>query len=130
MNVEAISALVLDDTGMVSMTELCEQSGLSESELAMLVDSGALAPRDVRAGMPTFSASCVVVARTARRLRDDFALEDARAWCERLLESQPDHGHVAWAEALRSLLLVPGMPARDVARIVGLPGGDQDERER
>ena len=79
MNVEAISALVLDDTGIVSMTELCEQSGLSESELAMLVDSGALAPRDVQAGLPTFSASCVVVARTARRLRDDFALEDAHA---------------------------------------------------
>ncbi len=77
MNVESIAALVLDDTGAISMTQLSEQSGLSETELRMLVECGALEPRDERGW--TFSARCIVTARTARRLRDDFALEDAHA---------------------------------------------------
>ncbi len=49
-----------------------------------------------------------------------WALEDAREWYERLLESQPDQGHVAWASALRSMLLVPGMDAHAVSRITAL----------
>ena len=77
MNVESISALVLDDSGAISLTQLVDQSGLSETELRMLVDCGALEPRDEAAW--TFSARCVVTARTARRLRDDFALEDSHA---------------------------------------------------
>ena len=77
MNLESIAALVLDDTGAISMTQLSEQSGLSEGELRMLVECGALELRDERAW--TFSARCIVTARTARRLRDDFALEDAHA---------------------------------------------------
>ncbi|UJR84633.1 tetratricopeptide repeat protein [Sandaracinus amylolyticus] len=81
-------------------------------------------------GPADWTRAAALVALREVLLDEPDALEDARGWCERLLESQPDHGHVAWAEALRSLLLVPGMPARDVARIVGLPGDDQDERER
>jgi chaperone modulatory protein CbpM len=47
--------------------------------LHVLVDCGALAPRDLRASTWLFSTRCVVTARTARRLRDDFALDDVHA---------------------------------------------------
>lgn len=79
MRIESTSAMLLDETGTLTITELCEQSGLSEAELQVLVDCGALAPRDARATRWTFSSHCVVTARTARRLRDDFALDDTHA---------------------------------------------------
>jgi chaperone modulatory protein CbpM len=79
VKLEWSSALLLDDTGAVSFSQMIEQSGLSEAELRALVDCGALAPREPRAPAWTFSARCVVTARTARRLRDDFALEDPDA---------------------------------------------------
>lgn len=79
MTLESTSALLLDETGAVSFTQLVEQSGLTEAELQVLVDCGAVAPRDVRAATWTFSWHCVITARTARRLRDDFALDDAHA---------------------------------------------------
>ena len=79
MNIESSTALFLDETGVVSVTQLIEQSGLSEAELQVLVDCGALEPRDIAAASWSFSARCVVTARTARRLRDDFALDDTHA---------------------------------------------------
>ena len=79
MILESTSALLLDETRTISITQLVEQSGLSEAELQVLVDCGALAPSDTRAATWTFSARCVVTARTARRLRDDFALDDVHA---------------------------------------------------
>ena len=74
---ESASAFMLDDTGAISVSELVEQSGLSEGEVRVLVDCGALAPRDMFSATWTFSSQCIVTARTARRLRDDFALDDA-----------------------------------------------------
>ena len=79
MSFESASALLLDETGTISFAQLVEQSGLSEPELQVLVDCGALAPRDVRAPTWMFSTRCIVTARTARRLRDDFALDDLHA---------------------------------------------------
>ena len=79
MNIEASHALFLDETGAVSIAQLIEQSGLTEAELQVLVDCGALEPRDVAAGSWSFSSRCIVTARTARRLRDDFALDDAHS---------------------------------------------------
>jgi chaperone modulatory protein CbpM len=78
VKIEASTAFVLDDSGMLTVAELVEQSGLSEDELAVLVDCGALEPRE-RGTSWRFSAHCVVTARTARRLRDDFALDDTHA---------------------------------------------------
>jgi DNA-binding transcriptional MerR regulator len=74
---ETTSALVLDETGTLSIAQLVEQSGLSEHDLDVLVECGALRPRD--AVHRVFSARCVVTARAARRLRDDFALDDVHA---------------------------------------------------
>ena len=79
MNIESTSALLLDETGSISIAQLVEQSGLTEPELQVLVDCGALAPRDIRASTWTFTSHCIVTARTARRLRDDFALDDVHA---------------------------------------------------
>ena len=76
MDIEASEALYLDETGTLSFAQLIECSGLSEGELRELVACGALAPSDLAAGSWTFSARCVVTARAAHRLREDFALED------------------------------------------------------
>jgi chaperone modulatory protein CbpM len=78
VKIESSTAIVLDDSGTLSVAELVQRSGLSEDELAALVDCGALVPYE--ADTPwRFSARCVVTARTARRLRDDFALDDTHA---------------------------------------------------
>ena len=78
VKIESSAALVLDEHGSLTIAELVEQSGLSEDELAVLVDCGALEPRSGETSW-RFSAHCIVTARTARRLRDDFALEDTHA---------------------------------------------------
>ncbi len=79
MTIEWVHAVFLDETGVVSLEELTELSGLSEHELRDLVECGALAPFDVSAASWSFSAQCVVVARTAYRLREDFALDDTHS---------------------------------------------------
>ena len=79
IKIESSTALVLDDSGTITVAELVERSGLSQDELEVLVDCGALEPRERGAPSWRFSAHNVVTARTARRLRDDFALEDTHA---------------------------------------------------
>ena len=79
MKIESSTALFLDETGALSVAQLTEQSGLTEAELQVLVDCGALEAREGAEGRASFSARCVVTARTARRLRDDFALDDTHA---------------------------------------------------
>ena len=78
MKIESSTAVVLDDGGSLTVAELVERSGLSADELAALVDCGALEPRE-RGTTWRFSTHCIVTARTARRLRDDFALDDTHA---------------------------------------------------
>jgi len=79
MKIEATTALVLDDTGTLTIAELVEQAGLSADELQVLVDCGALEPRETTSASWRFSRRCVVTARSARRLRDDLALDDTHA---------------------------------------------------
>jgi chaperone modulatory protein CbpM len=59
----------------VTLIELAECSGLSETELRDLVELGALQPVDPEAGDPSFAARCISAARAARRLRNDFELD-------------------------------------------------------
>ena len=75
MKLELTEAVWLDDRGSVTLVELAECSGFSESELRELVDIGALAPIDPDAREWTFGAQCIVAARTACRLRNDFELD-------------------------------------------------------
>jgi chaperone modulatory protein CbpM len=59
----------------LSVAELCELSGLTESELRILVEYGAIAPADPDARDWTFSAERLIIARSASRLRRDFELD-------------------------------------------------------
>jgi len=77
--IETSTALFLDDDGTVTATQLVAQPGLTPHDVELLVECGAIAPRDFAASTWTFSARCVVTARSARRLRDEFALDDAHA---------------------------------------------------
>jgi hypothetical protein len=75
VNIEFTEATWLEDAGEISLAELARISGLEEARLRELVDYGALAPIDPAAASWTFSAECVVTARTACRLLNDFELE-------------------------------------------------------
>ncbi|MGH8850930.1 MAG: chaperone modulator CbpM [Casimicrobiaceae bacterium] len=67
-------ALWPDDGQRMALGALAELSGLSESELLELVDCGALSPFAEAAEQRMFTVHSVSIARTARRLRDDFEL--------------------------------------------------------
>lgn len=75
MTGEYSDALWPDERQMMPLRALAEISGLSEDELRQLIDCGALAPFPEGSGQHMFSAVSITVARTARRLRDDFELE-------------------------------------------------------
>jgi chaperone modulatory protein CbpM len=67
--------LWLDEQRLVSLTELVEFSGLRETELLDLVQTGVLPAREAPGGELEFTARVVTLARTACRLRDDFDLD-------------------------------------------------------
>ncbi len=75
MQVEYAEAMAVDARGELTLTQLVELSEMPEEDLRALVDYGALAPVDPAAATWTFTASWVVVARTAGRLRRDFELD-------------------------------------------------------
>jgi chaperone modulatory protein CbpM len=102
VNIELAEALWIEDAGELSIAELAQQSGLEEGKLRELVDYGALAPIDPGATAWRFTASCVVIARTACRLLNDFDLEPhglalALALIERIreLEAEVQRLHAA-----------------------------------
>jgi chaperone modulatory protein CbpM len=67
--------LWLDEHRVVSLAELIEYSGLSESELIELIHVGVIPVRETHGTTYTFTARVVTVARTACRLRDDLELD-------------------------------------------------------
>jgi len=75
MRVEVTEAVWLDEHQQFSLAELADLSGLSQAELRQLVDYEALVPADPGAAEVRFGADCLVLARTACRLRDDFDLD-------------------------------------------------------
>ena len=75
MKVELTEAIWLDERGAITLVELAECSGLDESALRELADLGAIEPLDRAAVEWSFGSRCIVAARTARRLRDDFELD-------------------------------------------------------
>ena len=77
MAVEIAQAVYVDETGSITFAQLVQRSGLTETELTDLIECGALVRASPSAEL--YSESCVVVARTARRLRDEFALDDSHA---------------------------------------------------
>jgi chaperone modulatory protein CbpM len=98
MRVEYSQALWLSEHQQMTLTELAEFSGFTESELNELIDCGALEPLAVQQEQRVFGAQCITLLRTAFRLRDDFELDTqglalALALLERVneLESQLRH---------------------------------------
>jgi chaperone modulatory protein CbpM len=75
MQISHTEAVWLDERGSVTLVELSQCSGLTEPELRDLVDLGVLEPLDADAPEPSFGARCIVAARTACRLRNDFELD-------------------------------------------------------
>lgn len=76
MKVELTEAVWLDERGAVTLVELAQCSGLTESELRDLVELGALEPMDPDAAEWSFTARCINAARVASRLRNDFELDN------------------------------------------------------
>ncbi len=76
MKLELAEAVWLDERGAITLVELSECSGLSESELRDLIELGALQPADPEAAEPSFAARCISAARAAGRLRKDFELDN------------------------------------------------------
>jgi chaperone modulatory protein CbpM len=65
--------LLLDDARRISLAELVAASGYSAAELCELVTLGALAAEGLEPEWQ-FSAQCIEIARTARRLQIDFEI--------------------------------------------------------
>lgn len=66
---------LLDFGDVCSLDQLVDVSGLTRDDVTLLVDSGVIVPVDAVAQAPAFHLHYVVVANTARRLRDDFELD-------------------------------------------------------
>ncbi len=75
MTGEYYDALWPDEQQTMPLQALAERSGLSEDEVLQLSECGALAAFAGGSGQRMFSVHSITVARTARRLRDDFELE-------------------------------------------------------
>ena len=75
MRIEHAEVIWLDETHVYSLTEMAELSGLAAAELSELVACGVLVSADREREEPAFSARSITIARTARRMRDDFELD-------------------------------------------------------
>lgn len=76
MNAHVVEVAWLDARETVSRAELARACGLTEPELAELMEYGALrAVEGGSPGDPLFSADCVPTLRQAGRLRRDFDLD-------------------------------------------------------
>lgn len=65
----------LDARELVTRSELCRACGLTEAEVAELVDYGALRVLPAAGAEPAFSAECLPALRRATRLRRDLDLD-------------------------------------------------------
>lgn len=75
MSTEMTTATWLVDDHAFSLGELSDLSGLSEAELRELVEYGVVKPVNPDAEAWAFSGECLLVVRTAYRLRTHFELE-------------------------------------------------------
>jgi chaperone modulatory protein CbpM len=75
MNIEYSEFVWLDEQHELSLDELATLSGLTQQELHLLVDNGALVPNNPDAKSWHFSSHCIVSIRTLSKLKQDFELE-------------------------------------------------------
>ncbi|TCT10153.1 chaperone modulator CbpM [Paralcaligenes ureilyticus] len=65
----------LNTSDICSFDHLIEVSGLDRGDLSSLIEAGIIEPSNQDPGNYFFYTHCIVIARTARRLRDDFELD-------------------------------------------------------
>jgi chaperone modulatory protein CbpM len=75
MKIDVADSIWLKDTDLYSSEQLAEISGLSMEEIADLIECGIITPVDAFVQSKNFQLRAVIIARTARRLRDDFQLD-------------------------------------------------------
>ena len=75
MKIDVSEWIWLNDQGTCSAQHLIEISGLTHEELDVLVDNDIIVPVDKQANQRSFHLHYLATARTARRLRDDFELD-------------------------------------------------------
>lgn len=75
MKVQVEEWTTLNDSDEHSLKWLCQHSGLVESQIELLVESGVLISLGEKPHEPVFSFQALSVARRARRLLDDFELD-------------------------------------------------------
>lgn len=74
MNIEKTEVIWLEARADYSLADLAEQSGFAREDLRELVDCGAIVATRTE-GALCFEAQSILLARAARRLRDDFELD-------------------------------------------------------
>ncbi|HUH87720.1 MAG TPA: chaperone modulator CbpM [Pusillimonas sp.] len=75
MKTQITESVWLNASDICSFEHVVEVSGLSPQELHALIDTGVIEPSNDDPGNYFFHMQCIVVARKARRLRDDFELD-------------------------------------------------------
>jgi len=86
MKTEVSETIWLNSTDICSFDHLVEVSGLTRDDLRTLVETGVIQPSNQDPMNYFFHTQCIVLARRARRLRDDFELDaDGLALAVRLL---------------------------------------------
>lgn len=65
----------LNSNDVCSFEHVVEVSGIKHSDLLELIDAGVIQPSGTDRGNYMFHTECIVVARQARRLREDFELD-------------------------------------------------------
>lgn len=96
----------LNASDLCSFEHVLEVSGLTEAELRDLVEMGVIQPTRQDPGRNYFHTECIVVARRARRLRDDFDL-DAQGLALALSLLNRIEGLEAQLEQMRARLTTP-----------------------
>jgi chaperone modulatory protein CbpM len=75
MSTQTEETMWLDARCELTLAELVQVSGMTESELREMVEYGALVPANREESSWTFRGECVVTVQTAHRLREDFGLD-------------------------------------------------------
>lgn len=74
VTVSIAESVWLNESDICSLAHIVDVSGLAERDILDLVETGILEPTNDDPSNYFFRVDCIVVARTARRLRDDFEL--------------------------------------------------------
>ena len=75
MTTRITESVWLNTSDICSFEHVVEVSGLSAQELRELIEIGVIQPSNADADNYFFHTHCIVLARKARRLRDDFELD-------------------------------------------------------